>query len=289
MTRGICKLVLFFILGFCHESYGDPARVLVLYPKTDEPLHSLFKGTIKGIESTINPVEVSEIPNDNRNLLEELNRRKPDKIIALGKRIADNLQNSAYKDRTLAGWLFLNKEEQPGISLTLNSEFFSRQLSQTAPFINKVYVVQEATHQSIASPSINLSSKPTLIFREGQDMTTTIRLLGTLVETEAIPGEAVMIPANLPANILFEIAKIAWNRKVILLSTNLAHLENGALMVFYPDEFALGQQLGELAVQNRFSHENLQSAKTGVNLKVAQHLGITIEPPKLDLFSVKVP
>lgn len=120
-------------------------------------------------------------------------------------------------------------------------------------------------------------------------MTETIRLLGTLIETEAIPGEAVMIPANLPANILFEIAKIAWNRKIILLSTNLAYLENGALMVFYPDEFALGQQLGELAKQNRFNRENLQSAKTGLNLKVAQHLGITIEPPKLDQFSVKVP
>ncbi len=289
MTRGICKLVLFFILGFCHESYGDPARVLVLYPKTDEPLHSLFKGTIKGIDSTINPVEVSEIPNDNSDFLEELNRRKPDKIIALGKRIADTLEQTPYKDRTLAGWMFLNSKERHGISLALDSAFFSQQLSQIAPFINKVYVAQEATHQSIARPAINPSSKPTLIFREGQDMTETIRLLGTLVETEAIPGEAFMIPANLPANILFEIAKIAWNRKIILLSTNLAHLENGALMVFYPDEFALGQQLGELIKQNQFRHENLKLAKTGLNLKVAQHLGITIKPTQLDKFSVKVP
>ena len=50
-------------------------------------------------------------------------------------------------------------------------------------------------------------------------MTATIRLLGNLVETEAIPGEGILIPANLPANILYEIAKIAWTRKIILLST----------------------------------------------------------------------
>ena len=289
MTRGICKFVLFLILGFSHESYGDPARVLVLYPKTDEPLHSLFTGTIKGIESTIDQVEVLETSNEKNDFLEELNRRKPDKIIALGKRIADKLQHSDYRNQTLAGWLFLNDQGQTGISLALDSEFFSRQLSQIAPFINKVYVVQEASHQSIASPAINPSSKLTLIFREGQDMTATIRLLGTLVETEAIPGEAVMIPANLPANILFEIAKIAWNRKIILISTNLAHLENGVLMVLYPDEFVLGQQLGELAKQNRVIRENLKSAKAGLNLKVAQHLGITIEPTQLDQFSIKVP
>ncbi len=189
----------------------------------------------------------------------------------------------------MAGWVYFIPKEQAGINLALDSEFFSQQLSEFAPFINKVFVVQEVTHQSVASQAINLSPKPTLIFREGQDMTATIRLLGNLVETEAIPGEAIMIPANLPANILFEIAKIAWNRKISLLSTNLAHLENGVLMVLYPDEVALGQQLGELAKQNRFVHENLKSAKAGVNLKVAQHLGITIEPSNLDLFSVKVP
>lgn len=289
MIRGICKLVLILFLGFCCESYGDPARVLILYPQAEEPLHSLFAGTIKGIESKVNPIEAVEIPHDKTALLEELNRRKPDKIIALGKRITDSIQNTIFRDRTLAGWVFLNPKELPGVSLALDSDSFYRKLSQVAPFIQKVYIVQENSHQSITNQPVAPSANWLLIFREGQDMTQTIRLLGTIVETEAMPGEAIMIPPNLPANILFEIAKIAWNRRIILLSTNLAHLENGVLMAFFPDETGLGQQLGDMVMQNRSINEYLKSAKAGLNLRVSQHLGITIEPAKLDLFSVKVP
>ena len=60
-------------------------------------------------------------------------------------------------------------------------------------------------------------------------------------------------------------------------------------MVFYPDEIALGQQLGEMIQQGRFSFEYLKMAKVGLNLKVAQHLGINIEPAKLSHFAVTVP
>jgi hypothetical protein len=289
MTRGICKLVLGVLLGFSAESYGDPARVLILYPQADEPLHHLYIETIKGIESKVKPVDAVELPDDNINLLAELNRRQPDKFIALGKRIADSIKNTPYQNRTIAGWVVLKPPDMAGVSLALEAKTISQQLQQAASFIHKVFVVQEQSRPVIAIPSTESSTTPKMIFREGQDMTATIRLLGNLVETEAIPGEAILIPANLPANILFEIAKIAWNRKIILLSTNLAHLENGILMAFYPDETALGQQLGEMIKQDRLTSDNLKSSKAGINLKVAQHLGITIEPAKLDLFAVKLP
>ena len=201
--------------------------------------------------------------NADTNLLTELNRRKPDKIIALGKRIADSINNTPYQSRTLAGWVLL-KPPNAGVSLVMEAEAFSQQLQQAAPFIHKVYVVQEQSRQSIASQTINPSSKPTLIVREGQDMIATIRLLGNLAETEAIPGEAILVPANLPANILYEIAKIAWTRKIILLSTNVAHLENAVLMVFYPDETALGQQLAEMIQQDRFNLRIPQNGESGL-------------------------
>ncbi len=290
MTSGICKLALCFLLGFGIEAWADPPRVLILYPQADEPLHSLYIDTIKGVESKISSVDKLELQDDNAdtNLLTELNRRKPDKIIALGKRIADSINNTPYQSRTLAGWVLL-KPPNAGVSLVMEAEAFSQQLQQAAPFIHKVYVVQEQSRQSIASQTINPSSKPTLIVREGQDMIATIRLLGNLAETEAIPGEAILVPANLPANILYEIAKIAWTRKIILLSTNVAHLENAVLMVFYPDEIALGQQLGEMVQQDRLTYAYLKTAKAGLNLKVAQHLGINIERAKLNHFAVTVP
>ena len=119
-------------------------------------------------------------------------------------------------------------------------------------------------------------------------MTATIRLLGHLVEEEATTSDAVLIPANLPSNIFYEIAKIAWDRKIILLSTNLAHLENGVLMAFYPDPEGLGEQLGTLVNAAKFEFENLKAVTAGLNQRVAQHLNIEIEASKLELFSVKL-
>jgi hypothetical protein len=107
-----------------------------------------------------------------------------------------------------------------------------------------------------------------------------------LVETEATSGDAVMVPANLPDNIFYEIAKIAWDRKITLLSTNLAHLEGGVLMVFYPDEVGLGEQLGALATTDNPGFENLKTVNVGLNQRVAQHLNMAIEPAKLTQFSV---
>jgi len=119
-------------------------------------------------------------------------------------------------------------------------------------------------------------------------MTATIRLLGHLAEEEATTSDAVLIPANLPSNIFYEIAKIAWDRKIILLSTNLAHLESGVLMAFYPDPEGLGEQLGTLSNTGKFEFENLNAVTAGLNQRVAQHLNIEIEASKLELFSVKL-
>ena len=118
-------------------------------------------------------------------------------------------------------------------------------------------------------------------------MISAIRILGHLVEQEATIGDAVMVPANLPGNILFEITKIAWERHVILLSTNLAHLESGVLMVFYPDEIGLGEQLGTLANSGEPVFESLKWVHAALNQRVAQHLNLTIEAKALGQFSVK--
>jgi hypothetical protein len=187
------------------------------------------------------------------------------------------------------GMVHSNPVESPGVSLALDSQGLAKRLSQLAPFIKKVYAVQERSHPAI---TLHAADKPIatlpVIIKEGGDMVSTIRLLGQLVEQDVTSSDAILVPANLPGNILFEITKIAWDRKVILLSTNLSHLESGVLMVFYPDEEKLGEQLGILANNSKPGFENLQSVNTGLNQRVAQHLNIRIEASLLNQFSVKL-
>ncbi len=289
MTKGIYKLYQILLLGICFNAHAKEPLILIAYPAVEEPLHSIYASVIKGIEKKVNHTEHLEVPVDANNLQNDINKHHPDKIIALGKRVADAALKTTYQNQIVIGLVHSTPNESPGVSLALDSQGLAKRLTQLAPFIKKVYAVQESSHPAITLNTSNTPiTTPPIIIKEGSDMVGTIRLLGQLVEHDATTSDAVLVPANLPGNILFEITKIAWDRKIILLSTNLSHLESGVLMVLYPDEEKLGEQLGSLANNSKQAFENLESVNAGLNQRVAQHLNIAIEASVLNQFSVKL-
>jgi len=288
MKTWICRQLGWLFFLFSCSLYGQESPVLIVYPQVEEPLHRIYASIIQGIEHKVSDTELLELPEGTHDAQGELDRLHPKKIIALGKKVADTVHKSSYRGQTLVGMVHSTPSEAAGVSLALDSRDFAKRLTQFAPFIKRVFVVQEHTHPAITSKHVDSGSTPAIIIREGGDMTATIRLLGHLVEEEATTSDAVLIPANLPSNIFYEIAKIAWDRKIILLSTNLAHLESGVLMALYPDPEGLGEQLGMLSNSGKFEFENLKAVTVGLNQRVAQHLNIEIEASKLELFSVKL-
>jgi hypothetical protein len=289
MTKGIYKLWFFCLCGICFNAHAKESLILIAYPAVEEPLHSIYASVIKGIEKKVSHTEHLEVPDNTNNLQSNIDKHHPDKIVALGKRVADAALKTTYRNQTVIGLVHSSPNESPGVSLALDSHGLAERLTQLAPFIKKVYAVQERSHPAITLSSVETPiTTPLIIIKEGGDMVSTIRLLGQLVEQDATSSDAILIPANLPGNILFEITKIAWDRKIILLSTNLSHLESGVLMVFYPDEEKLGEQLGSLANNSKPVFENLQSINTGLNQRVAQHLNIAIASSVLNKFTVKL-
>jgi hypothetical protein len=286
MSIGICKRFGVLLLVFSCSLQGKEPQVLIVYPKVEEPLNSLYASVITGIGHKIRNSDLLALPEGITDAQSELEHHHPDKIIALGKRVADIVIKSQYRQQTFIGMVYANPSGTAGVSLAFESQAFANRLAQLCPVITRVFVVQENTHPAITRNLVAVASIPKVIIREGEDMIATIRILGHLVETEATSGDAVMVPANLPDNIFYEIAKIAWDRKITLLSTNLAHLEGGVLMVFYPDEVGLGEQLGALATTDNPGFENLKTVNVGLNQRVAQHLNMAIEPAKLTQFSV---
>ena len=288
MTTWICKRLGCLLIVFSCTLYGKEPQVLIVYPQAEEPLKSLYASVINGIGRKVNHPGLLEVPEGTVDLEGDLDRLQPDQIIALGKQQVEIIKNSSYRGQILVGMVHANPSGIPGVSLALDIEEFAKSLIQLAPFIKRVYAVQERTHPAIANLQNVSATTPPIIIKEGEGMIATIRILGHLVEQEATTSDAVMAPANLPDNIFYEIAKIAWDRKIILLSTNLAHLEGGVLMAFYPDEVRLGEQLGAMAKNSKPFFENLKSVNAGLNQRVAQHLNIEIDAAKLGHFSVKL-
>lgn len=303
MMRWIFRALLFaFALFLCGTAYCK-VPVLVVYPEADASLQHIYNAVITGIDHQVGSTTQLILTPDMNNLQASLDHLQPEHIIALSKTAAEAVRHSSYHDRLWVGMMAFTHPDYRGVSLTLDSKRLAQQVAQFAPFIKRFFVVQEARNLSVIlndkaaassskaikfKPANENSNEPDVIIREGVDMITTIRLLGHLVEQEATTRDAVLLPVNLPNDILYEISRIAWDRHIILLSTNLYHLENGALMVLYPDPVALGEQLGLLVAKKNAQSESLQGLKAALNKLIARHLNLDFDEEALQHFEVTI-
>lgn len=246
-----------------------------------------YAQVIAGIERVNHNVQRIETANDNSSLLSMLEAVHADRIIALGKGVVDTIYKTDFRERTLAGLMYFNSAEYNGVGLALDNRVLVEHLFRFLPTVKRLFIVQQAHFQTIDYVPSNLKSSTTIEVREGVDTLDTIRVLARLLD-EASASDAIFIPANLPKNILYEVSKVAWDKRLILLSTNLSHLEDGALIAAYPDDFALGEQLGRLVSQQGPVYENIKAIKFALNRRVAQHLAIEFDPIVLESFAIKI-
>jgi hypothetical protein len=282
------KHLLFFFL-FSSHAHGEDANSLILYPEGSKGQEQIFASVIKGIENVTDHPKLLELKDDQIDIQQLLDVIRPVKIIALGKRAAAAASKSSYRKQTLVGLSYFTKAEHNGVSLMLGSRALAELLHQVVPSIKRIFIVQESGHHSIDVMPSKEEERPTIVSLEGHDSLETIRLLGHLLEQGvSASSDAVFIPANLSDDIRQEVEKVAWEKKIMLLSTNFSHLETGIPMVFYPDPVAMGEQLGRMTKNINLGYENASSIKVGLNRRAAQHIDLALTPQKLDLFSVKI-
>jgi len=286
MRIGIFKLLLFCFLLIASPVYGKDTRVIIAYSASEAFQNKAYTQVIEAVEKKINPVERFEMKEGTADIQAQLDHLHPDRIIALGKQVAKAISLGSHRQATVVGMAYFKASEYSGVGLALDSQVLITHLSRLVPFVKRVFIIQDSSLQTIDKTPAARDSMPSLVVREGSDIIATIRLLGETVEQEAKPTDVIFLPANLPKNILYEIARIAWDKGIILMSTNLAHLDSGPLMVFYPDDTALGEQLGDLVNKNKPFYESIQVVNAALNKRIAQHLNIDFDQSTLALFKL---
>ncbi|CAG7856629.1 hypothetical protein MCAMS1_01188 [biofilm metagenome] len=288
MSPRICKSLLFLALFCLSPAFGDGVRLLVVFPLTDSPNDEIYNLTVEAIAKHSPSAERLALPDGVDTIHPQLNPAQYSSIIALGNSAIAAVNTTAYKTKMLAGLSYFGRAEYNGVSLALDSNMLIPQLHRLVPQIKRVFVIHEPDLQVIDPPNKELPPLPRLIIKKGNDPIAVIKLVGDLLEHEATSSDAVFIPPNLPENILYEVVKVAWDKGVMLLSTNLGHLESGATMVFFPDNAGIGEQLALMALAKTPGYENVKKINVGLNRKIAQHLGLEFSPNTIDLFAVKI-
>ncbi|CAD6880674.1 hypothetical protein [Methylomonas albis] len=280
-------LRLWLILISCKAIAEEP-HVLVLYPAAAPPISSIYATTIKGIKTRVKRIDAVAIPETARlaDVKPSIDRIHPDIIIALGNQAAEFIKPSPYRSQSLLGLVYFDHAESHGVSLRLDSQILTSNLQRLTPRIRQVFIVENSSHLILQQDSSATTSKPLLTIRTGNDMKTTMRILGELLEHDATPEDSILIPADIPKDILYEASNIAWRKNIALLSTNLSHLEYGVLMTFNPNLLALGEQLGDMANQQTVTYEPMKKVDVALNQRVAQHMDMHFDPSALSAFSL---
>lgn len=288
MKRLIYDVLLLCFLAVSQTTFADKYKIVCVYETPTKGNQEIYNTVLEGIKSKAGDIQTLLIPDNTESLKQQIDQAGPDKIIALGRSPAETVAALAYRDKTVAGLFPFNASSFNGVSLVLSDKSLAAKLTQFIPNIRRIFFIQEQGFKTIeTNKGVNIPGLK-IIAIDGNDSLSTSRELGRIVENEATPYDAVFLPANLSDEILFNLALTAWEKNVKLFSTNIGHLENGALMAFYPSPRALGEQIGELAKKNYIGYETAAKIDVALNRRIAQHLGVKFTPDVEALFSVKI-
>jgi hypothetical protein len=276
------SLFLISILCFPITVFSKSQNVLIAYSKSSLDMNPIYSTVIKGVEKNLS-TEILELNDDELDYQQKLDKIHPDRIIALGKQVVKSIDNTTYVDKMIAGIMFFDPSNYRGVSLIIDHSVIEQQVTALLPEIQKIYVIQQENNQSIYSRE----NSKRLEFKDYPDLLDAIRASSNMIE-KSDSTVAIVLPPNTAPNIVFGLAKLAWDRNVVLISTNLSHLDVGVMMVLFPDAEATGEELASLAKLINPKGQYTKNIKIALNSRVAQHLSKEFTQKQKDKFSITV-
>jgi len=288
------------------EVSRPPQRLAVVYPEVREPFRSVFRSIVQGVEAEVPmPVTSIEISGDQpaASVAERLREREIRSVILLGKR---GLDISAELDPDLhkvVGAVFASPEIIPAgveaISLAPAPRRLFAFLRDLAPSVEQITVIHGADEnrwliQMGSDAAEELGYR--LVAIEVDSIREAANAYRDLLERSRSGKDAIwLLQASSfldESSVLQMILREAWNRNLIIFSSNPSHVPKGALFSLFPDNEMMGRDLARLAAKNPGAQTTLQpveALQTAVNVRTADHLGLGLGASARQRFDMVFP
>ncbi len=277
------------------EPLDQKATIGVLYPNVREPYRSVFMSIVQGIDDGVDRNSTRYALDDVTDpsaLRASLERDRVRVVIALGTKGVTAAKRLTNGMDVIVGAVLTQPREDGaffrGITLSPDPEILFQRLMKVAPSAKRVTVIYDRSsnqwlidraHVAARSQGLLLNAMP------AEDLAAGARLYRTLLDTTAGVSEVIWIPQGddtVDENaILPLVLQEAWDRKLVLISSNPSHVRKGALMALYPDNAGLGRSLAAMALQTlrtggvkEAKFVPLRDLLTAVNIRTAEHLGL---------------
>lgn len=301
-------LVLAWGLGFPLAGFAE-SEVAVLYPDVREPYRSVFLEIVNGVEEGLGAsVAQYAVPDrlDPQGLSAWISSTSPKVVIALGTRALYAAKTLNPPDGGIIVGAVMSEPEGAngfsGISLTPDPHALFDRLRQLSPSVRQVSVIYsphqnawliDLARDAAKARGLKLEAFPTRNLREAA--ATYREILRRAGPTDAIwlPQDPITVDEQA---ILSSILKEAWDRNVVVFSSNPAHVRRGALFSLFPDNSGLGRSLARMARERLYRPGAAQSGMTplhdlliAVNVRTAEHLGLSFSARELRRFDLVFP
>ncbi len=298
-----------FVLFPAPRVLTDSPVVGVVYPDIREPYRGVFLNIVEGIEAELGTeVKRYALPEDYSpdTVSDWLGKERIAKVVALGSR-GLRAATELPKDVAVVVGAVLNAPDAvqfPVVTLHPEPAVLFDRLLQLAPGLSRVTVVYNPQRTGWLMERASTAAKArgltlTLIPAQGR-REAALRYRDVLDRVGEGPMEAVWLlqdPSTLDARtVLPLILKEAWNKKLVVFSSNPAYVKRGVLFALYPDNVAMGRTLGQMVSRGQGADSlkisgglPLRDLLIAVNVRTADHLGLELTSRQKRAFDLVFP
>jgi putative ABC transport system substrate-binding protein len=308
----VCLVIVILALLGVRAIAAGPVTA-VLFPDIREPFRGVFLSITKGIEDAglvvrLHPIEDDESDESIRLWVQ---RSGVQSVIALGSRgqsLSDEL--SPYVP-VVMGAVHISPQLQDkryyGIALSPQPRLLLQRLKALAPNVNRVTLIYHkqrdywmVEHARQPAQALGITLNPIPVERLQEAVVAYQRILATLrsdvdalwlSQDSAVLDEQAVLPM---------ILQQAWDHRLIVFSSNPAHVKRGTLFAMYPDNERMGKSLGNLALHdhdraNRGPYGTssglalLEDLSTAFNVRTAGHIGVHYSKESLSEYDLVFP
>jgi ABC transporter substrate binding protein len=292
--------LLFVALSLCGISIrGLGAELLVMYPEVRDPFSKIFYDISTGAEEGFVGDTSSVAIREGEEVGALLTRKKPDIVLALGKRSLSSLKTSNNNVIAILGAVSGEPYGYPGISMVPDPEVILEKLILLTPTVKQVHVVKKSLGidmQLEGASEYLMERGKKLVVHESGDIREAANIYAKLIEG-ANAGDSIWILQDgsyVNSAIFSLILDAAWSKNLVVFSSNPLHVKRGALFAVYPNNRDMGESLGKLAnkVLNNEVKPGLQPLRdvlVAVNERTGNHLGLALTAEVKDSIDLLLP
>lgn len=263
-------------------------NITVIMPQVRPPFDRVFAEIYSAIQreagSRVSRITIDE-DTTSEQLHEILGAQPPNSVIGLGNRAKTLLKSLESQYRIVYGAVYLNPDEEPkameGISLTPSPDATFKWLHSIVPEIKSVHVVYQQNYsgwlialadKAAPNHALRLIKHPVANVREAAAE------FRNILDSSNPASEAIWLMQRDPSldekAVVPDILAQAWNKNLVVFSSNPAHVARGALFALYPDNGKMGRSLAQLALdKSKQGIEPLEDLLIAVNTRTASHIG----------------